>query len=168
MQQPDATDVAQLAGDTDHAAAPRIIASSSSPIARKTKSSSPIPTETPIGRGYEPLRTCFKHRGATVWFDEIEVHAGEPLREAIEKGLRNSDIVVFARYAGQRHTAIVFFEIGAAVSMGKRWWRSFEMASTRGCCPILSAAEDSSSANRRTRRRKSFCQRLQQNAKAAP
>jgi predicted nucleotide-binding protein len=61
-----------------------------------------------------------QRRGATVWFDEVEIHAGESLREAIEKGLRSSDIVVSLVTPDSVTRPNLFFEIGAAVGMGKR------------------------------------------------
>jgi hypothetical protein len=37
---------------------------------------------------------ALKQRGVTVWFDEFDVHPGESLREALESGLRGSDVFV--------------------------------------------------------------------------
>jgi hypothetical protein len=61
-----------------------------------------------------------QRHGAKVWFDESEVRAGEPLREAIEKGLRSSDVVVSLVTPESVSRPYLFFEIGAAVGMGKR------------------------------------------------
>ncbi len=61
-----------------------------------------------------------RRHGAKVWLEEFEVHAGESLREAIEEGLRTSDIVVWLVTPESVGRPNLFFEIGAAVGMGKR------------------------------------------------
>jgi len=60
-----------------------------------------------------------KH-GVTVWLDEYQVQPGESLREALESGLRGSDVIVFVMTPASVKRANLFFEIGAAVGMGKR------------------------------------------------
>lgn len=61
-----------------------------------------------------------KERGVSVWFDEFDVKPGESLWEALEAGLRSSDVVVTLLDAESSPGANVFFEIGAAISMGKK------------------------------------------------
>ena len=63
---------------------------------------------------------ALQRRGLKVWYDEFEVSPGESLREALEKGLRGSDVIVFLVTPGSVERANMFFEIGAAVGMGKR------------------------------------------------
>lgn len=58
--------------------------------------------------------------GVDVWFDEFEVKPGESLPEALEAGLRGSDVIVSLITPGSERRAALFFEIGAAVGMGKR------------------------------------------------
>lgn len=64
----------------------------------------------------EALRT----QSVNVWLDEWQVTPGEPLREAIEAGLRSSDAIVaiLSRTNAQRPN--VLFELGVALGMGKR------------------------------------------------
>ena len=58
--------------------------------------------------------------GFTVWLDTEEIQAGDFIGDAIEDGLRNSDlIVVILGQEGARSPGF-FFELGAAVGMGKR------------------------------------------------
>jgi hypothetical protein len=59
-------------------------------------------------------------RGATVWRDEWRVHAGEPIQEAMEQGLRSSGSIAFIVNRGNVQLPNPFFELGAAVAMGKR------------------------------------------------
>lgn len=63
---------------------------------------------------------ALKQRGVRVWFDEFQIAAGEPLREALETGLRESDVFV-ALFDPQSSLRPNFlFELGAAIGMGKR------------------------------------------------
>jgi hypothetical protein len=58
--------------------------------------------------------------GVTVWLDTEEIQPGDFIGDAIEDGLRNSDlIVVILGQEGARSPGF-FFELGAAVGMGKR------------------------------------------------
>src|SRR5271165_1834432 len=59
-------------------------------------------------------------QGVQVWLDELQIPAGERLEEAIEQGLRGSDVVVFVITADSIHGPSLFFELGAAVGLGKR------------------------------------------------
>src|ERR1700691_467921 len=60
-------------------------------------------------------------RGATVWFDELDVHPGESLREALESGFRGSDVFVALLDPEYPAKPALFFELGAAIGMGKRF-----------------------------------------------
>ena len=59
-------------------------------------------------------------RGVTVWLDEFDVPAGGSGRDALEAGLRNSDVVVALLNPGSLAKHNLFFELGAAIGMGKR------------------------------------------------
>ena len=63
---------------------------------------------------------ALKQRGVAVWFDEFDVHPGDSLREALECGLRDSD--VFVALFDPEYTAkpTLYFELGAAIGMGKK------------------------------------------------
>ena len=63
---------------------------------------------------------ALKERGISVWLDELDVQPGEPLREALESGFRNSDILVALLDAEAPAKPNLFFELGAAIGMGKR------------------------------------------------
>jgi TIR domain-containing protein len=57
--------------------------------------------------------------GVEVWFDEFNIKPGQPLVEALEKGLRESDAVVLLINAENVNRPNLFFEIGAALGMNK-------------------------------------------------
>ena len=61
-----------------------------------------------------------KAQGAVVWLDEWQVPPGEPIREALEQGLRRSDTIAFILTPESLHRPSLFFELGAAIGMGKR------------------------------------------------
>lgn len=63
--------------------------------------------------------TAMIESGVNVWFDLFDIKAGEPLSEAIEKGLRDSDIVVLLINPENVNRPNLFFELGAAVGMKK-------------------------------------------------
>ena len=63
---------------------------------------------------------ALKERGVTVWFDEFDVRPGESVRDALEAGLRSSDVLVALLDAESPSKANLFFELGAAIGMGKR------------------------------------------------
>jgi hypothetical protein len=63
---------------------------------------------------------ALKDRGVNVWFDEFEIRPGESLRDALEAGLRNSDVLVPLVDAESAWKPNLFFELGAAIGMGKR------------------------------------------------
>ena len=57
--------------------------------------------------------------GVEVWFDEFDIKPGQPLVEALEKGLRDSDAVVLLINSENVNRPNLFFEIGAALGMNK-------------------------------------------------
>lgn len=61
-----------------------------------------------------------KALGALVWLDDWEVQAGEPLGDAIEQALRDSEVIAFILTAETAQRPNFLFELGAAVGMGKR------------------------------------------------
>ena len=61
---------------------------------------------------------ALKERGVSVWLDEFDVQPGESLREAMESGLRNSDVFVALLDAETPAKPNLFFELGAAIGMG--------------------------------------------------
>jgi hypothetical protein len=63
---------------------------------------------------------ALKERGVSVWFDEFDVRPGESVRDALEAGLRSSDVLVALLDANSPSRANLFFELGAALGMGKR------------------------------------------------
>jgi hypothetical protein len=62
---------------------------------------------------------ALKERGVSVWFDEF-VQPGESWREALEAGLRNSDVFVALLDAEAPAKPNLYFELGAAIGMGKK------------------------------------------------
>lgn len=63
---------------------------------------------------------ALRDQSVNVWLDAWQIHAGEPLREAIEAGLRNSDAIVSIISPDNVQRPSVLFELGAALGMGKR------------------------------------------------
>ena len=63
---------------------------------------------------------ALKQRGVTVWFDEFDVRPGESLRDALESGLRNSDVLVALLDPEHPSKPALYFELGAAIGLGKR------------------------------------------------
>jgi hypothetical protein len=63
---------------------------------------------------------ALRQRGVPVWFDEFEVAPGESLRDALEAGLRGSDVVVTVLNSEHPAKPTLFFELGAAIGMNKR------------------------------------------------
>src|SRR6266576_2699118 len=59
-------------------------------------------------------------RGVEVWIDQLALKAGESIREGVEKGLRESDLFVALIDPSSVTTPSLFFELGAAIGMGKR------------------------------------------------
>jgi nucleoside 2-deoxyribosyltransferase len=63
---------------------------------------------------------ALKERGVSVWFDEFDVRPGESVRDALEAGLRSSDVLVALLDADSPSKPNLFFELGAALGMGKK------------------------------------------------
>jgi nucleoside 2-deoxyribosyltransferase len=63
---------------------------------------------------------ALQQHGIPVWFDEFEIAPGESLREALESGLRESDIFVTVVNPENPARPTLFFELGAAIGMNKR------------------------------------------------
>lgn len=61
-----------------------------------------------------------KDLNVAVWLDEWEIAAGESLVEALETGLRGSDVIVAVISPNNVASPNVLFELGFAVGMGKR------------------------------------------------
>jgi hypothetical protein len=57
----------------------------------------------------------------TVWIDDLDVRPGESLRDALESGLRGSDVLVAVVDPEYPAKPNLFFELGAAISMGKKF-----------------------------------------------
>lgn len=68
-----------------------------------------------VGKFAEALR----EHGVDVWLDTWQVHAGEPLRDAIEAGLRGSDAIAVLSPTNTRRPNVLF-EVGFALGTGKR------------------------------------------------
>lgn len=62
---------------------------------------------------------ALRQQNVNVWLDEWQVSAGEPLREAIEEGLRSSDAIVSVLTRANAQRPNVLFELGVALGMGK-------------------------------------------------
>ena len=63
---------------------------------------------------------ALRERGVPVWFDKFEITPGESLREALESGLRESDVFVAILSRESQVSPALFFELGAAIGMNKR------------------------------------------------
>ena len=63
---------------------------------------------------------ALKQRGVTVWFDEFEIKPGGLFADAMEAGLRSSEVLVTLVDEESSRKPGLFFELGAAIGMGKR------------------------------------------------
>jgi len=63
---------------------------------------------------------ALKQRGIRVWLDQFQIAAGESVRDALEEGLRDSDVFVALIDPDSSLKPSLFFELGAAIGMGKR------------------------------------------------
>jgi TIR domain len=63
---------------------------------------------------------ALKGRGVRVWFDQFDIPAGESWRDALEAGLRASDVFVTLLEPENFHRPNLFFELGAAIGMRKK------------------------------------------------
>ena len=61
-----------------------------------------------------------KDLNVAVWLDEWQVTAGESIVDALETGLRASDVIVAVLSPRNIASPNVLFELGFAVGMGKR------------------------------------------------
>jgi nucleoside 2-deoxyribosyltransferase len=57
---------------------------------------------------------------AEVWFDEFDIKPGDSIPEAVEAGLRGSDVVVMLVDKGSLAKPNFSFELGAAIGLDKR------------------------------------------------
>ncbi len=55
-----------------------------------------------------------------VWFDAWHIHPGDSFSDALEAGLRGSDAIVAVLSAASARRPNTLFELGVALSMGKR------------------------------------------------
>lgn len=58
--------------------------------------------------------------GIPVFFAAEEIPVGEPIGDALEKGLRESDVITAIVAPGNTRSPGVLFELGAAIALGKR------------------------------------------------
>jgi nucleoside 2-deoxyribosyltransferase len=63
---------------------------------------------------------ALSQRGLRVWIDQLAVKPGESIREAVEKGFRESDVFVALIDPSALSSPSLFFELGAAIGMDKR------------------------------------------------
>lgn len=66
------------------------------------------------------LAESLKAHGTEVWVDQLDFKPGDSLTQAIEKGLRESDTVIFIVTPESVRSKWFLFELGAAIGMGKR------------------------------------------------
>jgi hypothetical protein len=66
------------------------------------------------------LVRALKRRGVRAWLDQFEISPGAPVQEEIEKALRASDAILILLTQESVSNPHVFFEIGAAVGLGKQ------------------------------------------------
>lgn len=57
--------------------------------------------------------------GLNVWFDEFNIKAGQSVNKALEKGLRESEVVAMVINSENLRRPNLFFEMGAALGMTK-------------------------------------------------
>ena len=62
---------------------------------------------------------ALRKHGLHVWEDQHSIRPGESLREEIEKGLRESNLLVILLTPENVSQPKLFFEIGAAIGLGK-------------------------------------------------
>ena len=63
---------------------------------------------------------ALKERGVAVWFDGFEVQSGDSSRDALEARFRSSDVLVALLNSESSQKPNLYFELGAAIGMGKR------------------------------------------------
>ncbi len=63
---------------------------------------------------------ALEHRGLRIWLDQFQVAPGDSVRDAVEAGLRESEIFVALLDPEHPFNPNLYFELGAAIGMGKR------------------------------------------------
>jgi len=63
---------------------------------------------------------ALKQQGVNVWLDDWQIAAGESIVDALESGLRGSDVIVAILSPHNVASPNVLFELGFAVGMGKK------------------------------------------------
>src|SRR5947208_14237669 len=63
---------------------------------------------------------ALSQRGLEVWIDQLAVQAGESIREAVEKGLGESDIFVTLIDPSTLSFPSLFLRLGPAIGLGMR------------------------------------------------
>jgi hypothetical protein len=59
-------------------------------------------------------------QGVEVWLDVKQLQLGERLEPAMERGLRESDVIVFVITPDNVRNPYLLFELGAAIGLGTR------------------------------------------------
>lgn len=65
------------------------------------------------------LRVC-DDKGFNVWLDKWQLRTGGDWQEALEKGLRESDMIVWVVNKDNVRSPNTLFELGVAAGMGKK------------------------------------------------
>ena len=63
---------------------------------------------------------ALQKQNVDVWFDKAKIQLGESLRDALEKGLRESDAIVVLLSPNNARNPNIFFELGVALGTGKK------------------------------------------------
>jgi predicted nucleotide-binding protein len=63
---------------------------------------------------------ALRQHGIRVWLDQFQIKAGESIVDALEAGLRESDVLVALIDPKTSFRPNLYFELGAAIGMGKR------------------------------------------------
>lgn len=63
---------------------------------------------------------ALQERGVVTWLDELNVAPGDSVVDALENALRESDVIVTLVDGDNVQAPNLFFELGAALGMGKR------------------------------------------------
>lgn len=62
---------------------------------------------------------ALKAQGVEVWMDVLNIRAGERIQEKLERALKEADFLVSLLTPESAKSPNLFFELGAAVAMGK-------------------------------------------------
>lgn len=99
------------------------------PLGMKGSANSPMSTTSVfVSHAYDEAELAWSREfvqelerlGVRVWFDETSLRPGDEIGEAIEKALRESDWVLLVVSSKSVHRPNLLFELGAALTMGKR------------------------------------------------